>query len=663
MELILYSGDGIYASSMAARETDELSRQFSAESGLIDAVMAEGGLAMTREVQLAGRPWVASLRPFGTNSDVQVLAVSLISQDSVLAGYRELQRTMILVGLAMIGAGLLGALLLARRVTEPLKKFSEAAIAASEGDYDQQFERSSGNEISRLGRAFDTLLSDLRERRDMEDFVTDLSRYLPEPGSEAAATRTESGVTQAPVHRTVALLGLDYRSVAADSGDASSHIKELERRLATAEACAEGCGGRIEAVMGHRVILGFDGEDSALEALVCSGELARADQQLPPMALVCGEADRGSVRTGRLRTGVVLGKPSQQMDLLLEEARPGQLLLSPSVKAVLAEALDEPQPAVIAGRITGNRYYSLGPGQLASLPGVEGGIDTSTTDESASSMATGGARAGDVFADRYEIEAVLGSGGMGMVYKALDREVEDFVALKTLLPEIASDAHYLESLKEELRLARRITHANVLRTFDFGSYNNTAYISMEYVRGMTLRYLLAQRPQLPYSAGLRISRQLCAGLAAAHEQDVIHRDIKPENLILEAAGNAKLMDFGIARPVAKLATDQAQNVFVGTPRYASPEQMEGKPVDPTADVFASGVLMYEMFTGVAPFAGKDLMEIYTAKLEQKVATPSTVWPDIPPALEQIIMRCLASESDRRYANAAALGRALSKLRA
>ena len=269
---------------------------------------------------------------------------------------------------------------------------------------------------------------------------------------------------------------------------------------------------------------------------------------------------------------------------------------------------------------------------------------------------------GELFADRYEIISVLGKGGMGMVYKALDRELDDFVALKTLLPEIASNAKYLEQLKEEIKLARKITHVNVLRTFDFGSHDGTAFISMEYVRGMTLRYLLQQRPHLPYSAGLRIARQLCGALGAAHAEDVIHRDIKPENLILESNGNVKLMDFGIALPVGKLDTEEAQGMFVGTPRYAAPEQMEGRTVDSRADVFACGVMMYEIFTGVAPYNGRELIDFYNLKINQELRAPTEVWAEVPTELEVIIMRCLALDPKERYSDANALAEALSGLR-
>ena len=217
------------------------------------------------------------------------------------------------------------------------------------------------------------------------------------------------------------------------------------------------------------------------------------------------------------------------------------------------------------------------------------------------------------------------------------RGLRDFldllVALKMLRPSALVDGEQLERLKSEIKLARKITHPNVLRTFDFGEVDGQPFISMEYVRGLTLRYLLSETRRIPYTAGLRIARQLCAGLAAAHEVGVLHRDIKPENLILEQNGNAKLMDFGIARPIRRSGPGHTeQGSFVGTPNYSPPEQLAGEDVDQRADIYSSGVLMCEMFCGKLPFSGSNTMEIYIAQTQQEPIKPSAYWPEIPPAL-------------------------------
>jgi len=271
---------------------------------------------------------------------------------------------------------------------------------------------------------------------------------------------------------------------------------------------------------------------------------------------------------------------------------------------------------------------------------------------------------GATFGGRYRILSELGSGGMGVVYKAHDLELDDVVALKMLKPSALVDNEHLDRLKSEIKLARKITHPNVLRTFDFGEVEGFPYISMEYVRGLTLRYLLNETKRIPYSAGLRIARQLCAGLAAAHEVGVLHRDIKPENLILEQNGNAKLMDFGIARPVRRTEPGHTQpGTFLGTPNYSPPEQLTGEEVDHRADIFSSGVLMCEMFCGKLPFTGSNTMEIYMAQMHQAPIKPSEHWPEIPPALEAVILHCLERNPADRFRSAAELGQALSQLRA
>jgi len=163
--------------------------------------------------------------------------------------------------------------------------------------------------------------------------------------------------------------------------------------------------------------------------------------------------------------------------------------------------------------------------------------------------------------------------------------------------------------------------------------------------------------------GLRIARQLCAGLAAAHEVGVLHRDIKPENLILEQNGNAKLMDFGIARPIRRSGPGHTeQGSFVGTPNYSPPEQLAGEDVDQRADIYSSGVLMCEMFCGKLPFSGSNTMEIYIAQTQQEPIKPSAYWPEIPPPMEAIILRCLKRLPQDRFASAAELAQALAQLR-
>jgi len=217
-------------------------------------------------------------------------------------------------------------------------------------------------------------------------------------------------------------------------------------------------------------------------------------------------------------------------------------------------------------------------------------------------------------------------------------------------------------LKTELKLARKITHPHVLRTHDFGEIDGVPFISMEYVRGITLRAMLEQSGRLPYSAGIRLSRQLLSGLAAAHELDIVHRDIKPENVLLDPLGNLKLMDFGLARPVERMEPGQTQAGWVvGTPHYLAPEQIEGREATRASDVYASGVVLFEVFTGKLPFGGDNPMDIMLQHLREAPAAPSRYWTEIPQALERLILRCLEKDPGARPASAGALFAELQRL--
>jgi eukaryotic-like serine/threonine-protein kinase len=319
-----------------------------------------------------------------------------------------------------------------------------------------------------------------------------------------------------------------------------------------------------------------------------------------------------------------------------EELRP--LLDAAGVRLAPRRGLVSPQP-----------FFVFSAKLVARLAGPQTVLPTTVRQAPVVTSTLSAIEPGALMAQRFEILAVLGAGGMGVVYKARDRELDDLVALKMLRRDLWGDRGHLDRLKSELKLARKITHPNVLRTYDFGEIDGIPYISMEYVRGVTLRYMLDQSQRLPYSAGLRLAKQLCSGLGAAHAVGVMHRDIKPENLILDPTGNAKLMDFGIARPIERLTPGQTQAGFVvGTPQYLAPEQLRGDEVDARADIYSCGIVLYEIFTGKLPFEAKNAMDLMLKHLQAEPIAPRVPWPEIPPRLEEILLRCLKKEPAERY---------------
>jgi serine/threonine protein kinase/Flp pilus assembly protein TadD len=267
---------------------------------------------------------------------------------------------------------------------------------------------------------------------------------------------------------------------------------------------------------------------------------------------------------------------------------------------------------------------------------------------------------GETFANRYEVIEELGKGGMGKVYRVFDKTVKEEVALKLIKPEIAGGERTIERFSNELKFARKIAHRNVCRMFDLDEEEGTHYITMEYVHGESLKSMIGMMGQLSAAQVVFLAKQVCKGLAEAHRLGVVHRDLKPGNIIIDKEGNARIMDFGIARSLKEKGITGA-GVMIGTPEYMSPEQVEAKEVDKRSDIYSLGVILYEMVTGKLPFEGETALSIALKHKTETPLDPKQFNAQIPEDLNRVILKCIEKNKEKRYQETKELLSELSKI--
>ncbi len=291
-------------------------------------------------------------------------------------------------------------------------------------------------------------------------------------------------------------------------------------------------------------------------------------------------------------------------------------------------------------------------GEAGEVPPASGTRPSARSRASSGLNVSGGLEPGMDFGPRFRIEQLLGAGGMGKVYKAFDKELSRTVALKTLLPELVSDHLLTQRFKQELLLASKISHRNILRIHDLGEVDGVKFISMAFIEGKDLNQLLKEEQPFPLERSLKIARQLCEALDAAHSEGVVHRDFKPQNVLVGNNDQVYVSDFGLATSLetAKMGMTRTGAVM-GTPRYMSPEQVEGKEVDSRCDLYALGLVLYEMVTGATPFSGESTWQLMYQRVQVMPKDVKLVNPALPDYVARVIMHCLEKDPANRYQSA------------
>ena len=610
-----------------------------------------------------GEPLLADRKPIGA-------AVFLRSLDREMAPFNEIKDSLLLAGGAALLLAFVLSWLIAKRMTHPIEQLARTAQAVTAGDYSEQPSMDRKDEVGILSRAFAKMITSLRDKSELEALYAEMAAK----SAERQALPRASG---APKLDEGTIMVTDLRGLPATvgQGDATAVIDSVVRAMKLQESEVQRQEGEVREIEGNRLVSVFRGERGIIHAIRASRaineELATSanNAMAVGVGIATGEFVTGAVElTGESGVAIV-GNAPLLASLFAWHAPAGHAYISYETAQAagsevlgtatreevrlkwLAQAL--PVASLPLVSMTTGMIRSLGASTMATmrLDGTEPGPTAPQT------IAAMDLAPGQTFANRYRIEQVIGRGGMGVVYKANDTQLDEVVAIKTLPGDVMQRSpEDLERFKREIRLARKITHRNVLRTYDYGEAEGVYFISMEFVRGYTLAELLTEAAgrQMAPRVSMGISRQICRGLQAAHEQGIIHRDIKPQNVLIDAKGEVKLMDFGIARMTeTKDAMTQA-GLIVGTPHYMSPEQVQGRQLDPRSDVYSMGVLMYEMLAGRRPFESTALTGVLTAHITEAPRPLLELRPEVGERISQIVMRCLAKDPKARYSDAGAL---------
>ena len=640
----------------------------------VDRILKTGKPVPPSRLQVERNRYVMTGFPLTSGNDTVGAAVFIRSLDRELAPFRQIEQALLFGGGASLLLAFILSWLIARRVTRPIEQLAMTAQAVTAGDYSVQPNIARADEIGILGRSFAKMIVALRDKAELEELYEQMAAKSAEREAAAAAALRPSEPARLDEGTVVVT---DLRGLPpVGEGDPALLVGAVSRVMKLQEAEVARQDGEVREVEGHRLVSVFRGDRGVLHAIraarAINEELATlTDVQMSiSVGISTGQFVTGSVDLDSSGGLAILGDAPQMASVLAWHApngyayisyetaqtAGGEIMSGSTRESIQLKWLAQPLP------VASMPLVSITTGVMRSIGETTSSMTTMRLDatETGAPPPTGPITElapGLLFANRYRIEQILGRGGMGIVYKANDTQLDETVAIKTLPGDVMTRSpEELERFKREIRLARKITHRNVLRTYDYGEAEGVYFISMECVRGYTLWELLEEAPnhRLAPRVALGIARQICRGLQVAHEQGIIHRDIKPQNVLIDHKGEVKLMDFGIARVAeAKEGMTQA-GLIVGTPHYMSPEQVQGKLLDPRSDVYSVGILIYEALAGAKPFSAPSLTAVLTAHITETPKPAIEQRPEIGREVNGIVMRCLAKNPKDRYADAGAL---------